>query len=93
MHLAVDDAGQNVQAGAVDDVARLAGIEVADGNDLAVGDADIAQTLAVMIDDGAALKNSVERILRHGLAPFAATSISLATRTEGRLLPTHLNIG
>ena len=39
MHLTVDHAGQNVQAGAVDDIAGCGGIDRADGRDAAVGDA------------------------------------------------------
>ena len=47
MHLTVDHAGQNVQAGAVDDIAGCGGIDRADGRDAAVGDADIAHADAV----------------------------------------------
>ncbi len=53
MHLGVDHAGQDVQAPAVD---RLAGgglPEVADRRDPAIGDADVADTLAVLVDHGA----------------------------------------
>ena len=45
MHLAVDDAGQDMQAAAVDRLAGEAGAEIADRRDAAVADADVALAL------------------------------------------------
>jgi hypothetical protein len=53
MHLGVDHAGQDVQALAVDHLAAVACPEAADRRDPATTDADIANTLAVLIDHGA----------------------------------------
>ena len=49
----VDDAGQDVEPGAVDDLAGGRRGEIADRGDAAVADADVAQADAVMVDDGA----------------------------------------
>ncbi len=59
MHLAVDDAGQDVQAAAVDRLAGRCPAEIADGGDAAVPDADVAQALAVLVDDGAACQDEI----------------------------------
>ena len=53
MHLGVDHAGQDVQALAVDHLAGGGLRQRADRGDPAVGDADIAHALAVLIDHGA----------------------------------------
>ncbi len=53
MHLRVHHAGQDVQALAVDGLARGGLREPADRGDPAIGDADVADALAVLIDHGA----------------------------------------
>ena len=59
MHLAVDHAGQDVQAAAVDRLAGRRLAEIADRGDASVRDADVAQAVAVMVDDGAACQDEV----------------------------------
>ena len=61
MHLAVDDAGQDVQAAAVDRRAGARRAEIADRGDAAAADADVAQARAVMVDDRAALQDRGRR--------------------------------
>ena len=53
MHLGVHHAGQDVQALAVDHLARGALRQRTDRGDAAIDDADIAHALAVLIDHGA----------------------------------------
>jgi len=53
MHLGVDHAGQDVQALAVDHLSGRGLRQRADRGDTAVGNADIAHALAVLIDHGA----------------------------------------
>ena len=53
MHLGVHHAGQDVQALAVDHLAGGGLPETADRGDPAIGDADVADALAVLIDHGA----------------------------------------
>ena len=53
MHLGVHHAGQDVQALAVDHLAGRGLSQPADRGDAAIGDADIADALAVLIDHGA----------------------------------------
>ena len=53
MHLRVHHAGQDVQPLAVDDFAGGGLAEPADRGDPAIGDADVADALAVLIDHGA----------------------------------------
>ena len=60
MDLRVDDAGQDGEAGAIDDLAPGTGVNRADGGDAAVADADIAESYAILIDDGAVPENEVE---------------------------------
>jgi hypothetical protein len=45
----------------------VGGQGIADRRELAAGNADIAHALPVVIDDGSALENEIERI-RHGYA-------------------------
>ena len=59
MHLAVDDAGQDVQARAVDRFRPPGAVEMADPGDAAAGDGDVAEAGAVVIDDGAALQDQI----------------------------------
>ena len=69
MDLAVDHAGQDVQAAAIDSLAALAAqLEIADFGDFAVGDADVALALAVLVDDGRAGENAIEDA-RHARVP------------------------
>ena len=58
MHMAVDHARQHMQAAAID---HLGGrrANVADRGDPAARDGDIADALAVVVDDGAALEDQV----------------------------------
>ncbi len=53
MHLGVDDAGQDMQALAVDHLACAGGVKRAQRCDAAIRDADVAHAFAVLIDDGA----------------------------------------
>ena len=53
MHLAVDDAGQNVQPLAVDPFARRGAAERSDLGDAPIAYADIARALAVLVDHDA----------------------------------------
>ena len=55
VHLAVDHAGQHVQAARVDHLGRRRGARVADGSDTAAPDADVALADAVVVDDCATL--------------------------------------
>ncbi len=59
MHMAVDHARQHVQAEAIDHLAGRCARKIADGREAAVPDADIADALAVLVDDGAALEDEV----------------------------------
>jgi hypothetical protein len=70
MDLAVDDARQDVKAGAVDRLASGSAGEIAERGDAPAADAHIAPGDAVMIGDDAASEDEVE-CLRHGrgLAP------------------------
>ena len=75
MHLAVDHAGQDVQAGGVDGLAGEPFADRADLGDAAVPHANIGKPLAVMIDDGSAFEHEIEglgqvRLLLRGLAPL-----------------------
>ena len=73
MHLRIDDAGQHVQAARVDHLARLGGIDAADGGDPPGTDADIADADAVLIDDGASLQHEVERGAHGSRSPRLAS--------------------
>ena len=53
MHLGVDHAGQDMQSLAVDDLAGAGLAQFADRGDAAAGNGDVADPLAVLIDDGA----------------------------------------
>ena len=75
MHLGVDDAGQDVQAAAVDRFRRPKPRQVADRGDVPGADADIAHALAVLIDDGAALEDQIVSF-RHSLAVIHAAPIA-----------------
>ena len=59
MHLAVDDAGQDVKPGAVDGLGRASAAKAAEPGDPAVPDGDIADRGAVVIDDGSAFQNEI----------------------------------
>ncbi|MGY4362129.1 hypothetical protein ACVW0J_008622 [Bradyrhizobium sp. i1.7.7] len=65
MHLGVHHARQDVEALAVDHLSGGGLRERAQLRDAAVGDADIANTLAVLVDDGAAFEDHIEA-LGHG---------------------------
>ena len=60
MDLAVDHAGQDVQAAAIDALARARRAKIADLGDFAVDDADVALAHAVLVDDGRVGENAVE---------------------------------
>ena len=60
MDLAVDHAGQDVQAAAIDPFARARRLKIADFRDLAVGHADVALADAVLVDDGRVRENAIE---------------------------------
>ena len=66
MHLRVDDAGQDGEAGGSRCVSpALSSREVADRRDFAAPDANVARADAIMIDDDAAAQDQIEG-LRHG---------------------------
>ncbi len=100
MHLRVDDAGQNMQPRAIDALGCRGAREIADFGDLAMPEPDVAQPLAVMIDQNAAGQNRVEA-LGHRLAPCLqgggaarnVRSLSRARRLrrlDGNLRETHV---
>src|SRR5690606_29051679 len=60
VNLGVDDAWQNVQAGAVNHLAPGLGWEGTKSSDATVADADVTLADAVVIDDGAALQHQIE---------------------------------
>ncbi|MGY3293714.1 hypothetical protein ACVWWP_006781 [Bradyrhizobium sp. LM3.6] len=76
MHLRVHDAGQDVQALAVDHFGGGSLRQRADIGNAAVDDADIAGSLAVLVDDSAALEDQVET-LGHGWRPLSSPSARL----------------
>ena len=59
MHMAVDHARQQMQAAAIDHLAGRGARKVADGGKPAAANAEVARTLAVLVDDGAALEDQV----------------------------------
>ena len=59
MHMAVDDARQEVQAAAVDHLAGGGARKIADRGKAAAADAEIAQAFAVLVDHGAAFEDEV----------------------------------
>ena len=73
MDLAVDHAGQDMQAAAIQALARRSGREIADLGDLAVDDADVALSHAVLVDDGRVGENAIEQARHPGrFLPCAA---------------------
>src|SRR4051812_3052733 len=66
MHVAVDHAGQDVQAAAIDDLGRRRA-DIADCCDPAARNGEISLALAVLVDDRAALENEVETACHHAL--------------------------
>jgi hypothetical protein len=60
MNLGVDDAGQDMEAGGIDDLPRHAFADVADRGDAASPHANIGEALAGMIDEGPAFEDKVE---------------------------------
>ena len=60
MHLRVDDAGQDVQAAAVDGPRGRGAGKVADGGDPAAEHADVALRASVLVHDDPALEDQVE---------------------------------
>ena len=69
MHLGVDDAGQDVQAAAVDALARRGAAQGADFGDEPVADADVAQAGAVMVDHGPAGEDADRSSGARGVLP------------------------
>jgi len=63
MHLGVDHAGQDVQALAVDHLGRWGRAERTDLGDSPIGDADVADALAVLIDDRCRILESCQMCL------------------------------
>jgi hypothetical protein len=59
MHMAVDDAGQHMQTAAVDDLTGAGARKIADHGKTAAADAEIADALAVLVDDGAAFEDEI----------------------------------
>ena len=68
MHLGVDHARQDMQAAAIDRLARGRRRQVADRRDPPGCDAEVARRFAVVIDDGAALEDQIVG-LRHSNMP------------------------
>jgi hypothetical protein len=56
MHLGVDHARQNMEAGGVDCLSRADVEEIADFSDFPAGDCDVARARAGMVDHNAALQ-------------------------------------
>ena len=67
MHLGVDHAGQQMQPAAIDHLAGGCARQIADRGDTAGAHAEVAQPLAVMIDDGAALEDQVVGVGHAGI--------------------------
>ena len=67
MDLGIDDAGQDMQALAVDDFGGAVAGQIAQGGDAARGDADIGTAFTVMVDQRRVLENRV--VLRHVCGP------------------------
>ena len=53
MHLCVDDPGQNMQAGTVDNFARIGLMEEPDRRDFAIANANVTYVRTVVIHHGA----------------------------------------
>ena len=68
MHLAVDYARQDMQAGAIDDLAGRGLREIAERHDLSASNADIAHDAAILVHHRAALEDDVVS-LGHGVSP------------------------
>jgi hypothetical protein len=100
MHLAVDDARQDVQAGAIDRLAGIGRAERSDRGDAAVAHADIALSLPVVIDDGAVLQDQIES-LAHAIQSLAARlhpglrsrHPKASARSESGVMPVHFPKG
>jgi hypothetical protein len=60
MHLRVDHAREDMEAGAVDRPPGRRAYEIADGGDPAVRDADVPRACAVVVHDGSAGQNEVK---------------------------------
>src|SRR3984893_2174623 len=73
MHLGVDHARQNMEAGGVDCLSGAGVEEIADFSDFPGGDRDVAHARAGMIGDGAALQDHVETS-RHWPHPLQSKS-------------------
>ena len=65
MHLRVDNSGQDMQTGAINALMRAGMIEIANGGNPPVPQADVAALFAVMIDQSAVGQNAIE-CLQHG---------------------------
>ena len=59
MHVGIDHARQHMQPAALDHLAGRGARQVANRGNTPGMDADIATTLAIVIDDGAALENQI----------------------------------
>jgi hypothetical protein len=68
MHLGIDHARQQMQSLAINDLAGGSLSQVADRRETAGADADIAQAIAVLVDDGAALENQIVAVGHIGAA-------------------------
>ena len=66
VHLRVDDARQDMQAGGINDFAGTCGGERADGDDLAVFDAYIAWSDAIVVHERSALDENIVGLRHHG---------------------------
>ena len=66
MHLGINDAGQDMQALAVNNVDRIAA-DIAQRHDPSVAHSNIGQAFAILVDHGGVLENHV--VLRHVLGP------------------------
>ena len=65
VHLRVHHARQDVQALAVDHLGGRGLSKAADCGDAAIGDADVAHALAVLIDHGAGFQNGIKALAHH----------------------------
>ena len=85
MDLAVDDAGEDMEAGAIDDLAGRRRVDAADGGDPAVARRDVANSGTVLVDDRAVPEDDVEGLGQGGLrGPGLARPAGSAYVTEPR---------
>ena len=83
MHLAVDDAGQDMQPAAVDALAGGGAAKIADPGDPPAGHPEVARGRAVVIDDGSAVQDEIEGLRHRASRGLRATTGGLTNIDEG----------